>query len=95
MIEILFFAIINLNCDIFLYDDYIYINFFDFIFEENDALNLGSELFLNNSKILIILGLFLLCMLIASVSIVVSKKTSNKQNLFNQLKQYNNNILNI
>lgn len=93
--ELFYMFIICTNYKIFEFDDNVYINFFDFIFDENEALNLGCELFINNFKIFIILGLFLLCMLIASVSIVVSKKTSYKQNLYTQLKQYNNNIVNV
>ena len=81
--------------DIYYYDDEIYINYFDFIFDENETLNLGYELFVNNYNIFFILGLFLLSVLIASVSIVVSKKISKKQNLYTQLKQYNNNIINV
>jgi len=93
--QILYMSIACVNVKFFKKDDNIYINYFNFIFDENEALNLGSELFINNYKIFIILGLFLLCMLIASVSIVVSKKTSNKQNLYVQLKQYNSNLINV
>ena len=92
--QIVYMSIVCANVKFFKKDNDIYINYFNFIFDENEALNLGCELFINNFEIFMILGLFLLCMLIASVSIVVSKKTSYKQNLFVQLKQYNSNLLN-
>lgn len=93
--QILYMSIVCANFEFFSKDDDIYINYFNFIFDENEALNLGCELFINNFKIFIILGLFLLCMLIASVSIVSSRKTSHKQNLYVQLKQYNSNLINV
>ena len=81
--------------NVYSHDDEIYVNYFDFVFDENETLNLGYELFVNNYNIFFILGLFLLSVLIASVSIVVSKKISKKQNLYTQLKQYNNNLINV
>lgn len=91
-IQFAFFFVLFKKNTVFFADNYLYINWFKIVFLKGDYVNIGYDLFYLNSSLILIIGLFLLSILIASVNIITPVKTSKKQEIHYQLKDYNKNI---
>ena len=94
IIEFISFYFCLKNYDISFFDYYLYTDWFKILFLKSDFVNIGYPLIIFNSEILIIVGLLLLVILVASVSMVITLKDSKKQEKYSQFKNYNKNILN-
>ena len=91
--EIVFIAFCVKNYENSFFDYYLYTNWFKILFLKSDFVNIGYQLIIFNSELLIIVGLLLLIILVASVSMVISLKDSKKQEKHSQFKNYNKNII--
>lgn len=85
-LSILFFIIIKKNTNIYYFDEYLYISWYNKVFLKSDFVDLGYEIFINNINLLLIISLFLTFILVASTSIINNYKISKKQDMFKQLK---------
>ena len=94
IIEFISFYFCLKNYDISFFDYYLYTDWFKILFLKSDFVNIGYPLIIFNSEILIIVGLLLLVILVASVSMVITLKDSKKQEKYSQFKNYNKNIFN-
>ena len=94
IIEFISFYFCLKNYDISFFDYYLYTDWFKILFLKSDFVNIGYPLIIFNSEILIIVGLLLLVILVASVSMVITLKDSKKQEKYSQFKNYNKNVFN-
>lgn len=83
---IFFFIIIKKNTNIYYFDEYLYVSWYNKVFLKSDFVDLGYEIFINNINLLLIISLFLTFILVASTSIINNYKISKKQDMFKQLK---------
>ena len=81
------------NYEISFFDYYLYTNWFKILFMKSNFVNIGYQLIVLNSELLLIVGLLLLVILVASVSMVITLKDSKKQEKYSQLKNYNKIII--
>ena len=85
-LSILLFVIIKKNTNIYYFDEYLYLSWYNKVFLKSDFVDLGYEIFINNINLLLIISLFLTFILVASTSIINNYKISKKQDMFKQLK---------
>lgn len=91
---VFFFIIIKKNINIYYFDEYLYLSWYDKVFLKADFADLGNEVFITNINLLFIISLFLTFVLVASTSIVNNYKISKKQDMFKQLKTNKKKITN-
>ena len=82
----IFFLMIKKYTNIYYFDEYLYLSWYNKVFLKTDFVDLGYEIFVNNINLLFIISLFLTFVLVASTSIINNYKVSKKQDMFKQLK---------
>lgn len=93
-IQICLFVFINKKIKIFIFDDYVYINWFKTIGIKLDIVAFSYDLFINNVDLVLFISLYLTFILVATTSIVSATHTSKSQQSYTQLKVYSKKLVN-
>jgi len=93
-IQVCLFIFINKKIKIFVFDDYVYINWFKTIGIKLDIVSFSYDLFINNVDLVLFISLYLTFILVATTSIVSATHTSKSQQSYTQLKVYSKKLIN-
>ena len=92
IMQIFIFYILNKNTNIFVFDDYIYINWYKAIGTKLDIVSISYDLFINNIDIVLFISLYLTIILVSTTSIVSNNYALKNQQTHIQLKIYSKKI---
>ena len=91
-VQIICFILINKNMNIYYFDDYIFINWFETIYIKSDFVALSYDLFINNIDIIFFISLYLTFVLLVATSLVSNLSESKNQENYIQTKKHTSKI---
>lgn len=94
IIQICLFALINKKIKIFIFDDYMYTNWFKTLGIKLDIIAFSYDLFINNIDLILFISLYLTFILVATTSIISAAYVSKSQQNYTQLKIYSKRLTN-
>lgn len=94
LFEILFFVYLHNSTNIYYYDDYIFVDWFEIVTLKTDLVALSYDLFLANIDIVLFISIYLTFILVATTSIVSIFVDTKKQKNFLQIKIHNKKLIN-